>query len=187
MQIIKPEQQKVMSLAMLGKTHDQIAWLAEMPIDKVRDILNEPSIRSMMDYIEISNLSNSLVKSRLKGANGMIDQLISGAQKILNDVDPIKWNKNHVSLFMMLMKEQEKLNKQMLDEIQSRINITNNTQINVYTNTQWLEQVLAKLPAKAQESFWQEIIELGQKYADEYTRAWYIDGEVTEVPESMRD
>jgi DNA-directed RNA polymerase specialized sigma24 family protein len=181
MQIIKPDQQKVMSLAMLGKTHEEIAQLAGTPIEKVRDILNEPSVRGIMQDVEISNLSNQISIKRLRGAQDMIDKLIAWAQSILDNVPAERWNKNHMTLFTTMIKEQEKLDKKILDEIQSRINITNNTQINVYTDTQWLEQVLAKLPAKAQECFWKEIIELGNKYAREYARTGQTDGQVIDI------
>jgi hypothetical protein len=48
----------------------------------------------------------------------------------------------------MILREQEKLDKRILDEIQQRINITNNVQINVYSDTQGLEGVLSKIPAR---------------------------------------
>ena len=117
MQIIKPEQQKVMSLAMIGKSEDEIASLSDMSIDKVRDILKEPSIKAMMQDVEMSDLSNKLAISRLKGATNLIDRIISGAQQIVDNISPEKWNKNHVTLFQMILREQEKFDKRILDEI----------------------------------------------------------------------
>lgn len=183
MQIIKPEEQKVMSLAMLGKTSEAISALTNLPLQQVEDILNSPSVRSMRDDLEISNLSNQLSLTRLRGANGIIDAIIQGAQKIVDEVDSVKWNKNHVELFKIILKEQEKLDKKILDEIQNRINITNNIQINVRSDTQAMEGLLWKLPAKAQASFWEDVIALGNKYTEEYARAWWTDGKMKIVQE----
>ena len=83
-----------------------------------------------MQDIEISSLSNKLSITRLRGANAVIDTIITGVQKIVDDIDPTKWNKNHVELFKLVLREQEKLDKKILDDIQSRINITNNVQVN---------------------------------------------------------
>jgi hypothetical protein len=66
MQIIKPDQQKVMSLAMLGKSKAEIAASLDFSLEKVEGILNEPAVRSTIDEIEISTLSDKLSITRLK-------------------------------------------------------------------------------------------------------------------------
>lgn len=176
MQIIKPEEQKVMSLAILGKTSFEIATFTNLPENDVKDILNSPAVRGMIQDIEISNVSNQLTLSRMKWWQEIIDSIIAWAKKIVSaiddgGIDPTKWNKNHIELFKMILAEQAKLDKKILDEIQNRINITtNNITINVRSDTQALEGILAKLPAKAQESYWQDVIALGKKYAQEYSR-----------------
>lgn len=183
MQIIKPEEQKVMSLAMLGKDSQTISGMTGISLQQVEDILNSPSVKSMRDDLEISNLSNQLSLTRLRGANSIIDAIISGAQKIVDNIDAEKWNKNHVELFKIILKEQEKLDKKILDEIQNRINITNNIQINVRSDTQAMEGLLWKLPAKAQSSFWQDVIALGNKYVEEYARAGWDSREMKIIQE----
>lgn len=98
----------------------------------------------------------------------------------MDDIDPTKWNKNHVELFKLVLREQEKLDKKILDDIQSRINITNNVQVNyVRSDTKAIESILEKLPARAQESFWKDVIQLGMKYSEEYSRTKQIVGEMT--------
>lgn len=187
MQIIKPEQQKVMSLAMLGKSNAEIATQLDFSLEKVEGILNEPAIKSTIEDVKIASLSNKLEITRLAWANSIIDSIIEWAQRIIEWVTPEKWNKNHVELFKMILREQEKLDKRILDEIQQRINITNNVQINVYSDTQGLEWVLSKIPARGQESFWKDIIALGQKYADEYARTWWDNVKGKEVLEYHPD
>ena len=165
---------------MIGKSIESIATLTWLSEEKVGDILADPSLQSVMQDIEISSLSNKLSITRLRGANAVIDTIITGVQKIVDDIDPTKWNKNHVELFKLVLREQEKLDKKILDDIQSRINITNNVQVNyVRSETKWLESILESLPARAQESFWREVIELWQKYQSQYTGTRQIIGEVT--------
>lgn len=66
MKIIKPDQQKVMSLAMIGKDVEKISTLTGLSETEVSDILSDPSLQSMMQDIEISSLSNKLSITRLR-------------------------------------------------------------------------------------------------------------------------
>lgn len=171
--MIKPDEAKIMQLYLLWNNESKISETTWYSIEFIQEVLLRKHVAAAITDIEIEDTLRDNKLKKIKWAKLLLDKVILWVQKIANDIDAAKWNKNHVELFKLMLSDLAKEEKSIINNIQNQINIQVNNNI---AESNWvmdeLDELITAFPSNYQDIFWSKVILLANQMKDELSARW---------------
>lgn len=174
---ISSAEEKIIEMS-TEKGAKEISQELAIPLHEILEILSTPYASKKREN-NLQIIQSEVQFKRLSKANGLIDKLMDGIEKIVS-MDSKNWKMSHVKLFELLLKD-------IPDQLKSLKNL--NLQVNnnygpvksEIETEENLDKMMSYLPAEIKMKFWNEVETLAKKYVDEYNNKKTIEAEI--IPE----
>lgn len=108
---LSSKQIEVANYSASGHTVDEIKAIMGLGEELIINILDLPNVKRYRQ-ITVDNIEMDVNIKRLSGGKKVLDKVIDGVNKIVNDIESKKWTMVHFKMFEWLTKEIPKIQKE---------------------------------------------------------------------------
>lgn len=162
--MINAKEAEIAQLKLLGNTPEKISEMLGIDIDWVNTVLEKREVIVWMEEVELQSMTRSVSLKKIQGAKNIIDKVIQGVEKIADEIDAEKWNKNHVELFKLFLTNLAQEEAKVVKFIQNNF-INNAPPPKSETNIlKGFEEKLERMDSRTQAKFWADLDSLINSY-----------------------
>ncbi len=162
--MINAKDAEIAQLKLLGNKPEKISEMLWIDIEWVNTVLAKSEVVVWMEEVELQSITRSVSLKKVQWAKKIIDKVIAGVEKIADEIDAEKWNKNHVELFKLFLTNLAQEEAKVVKFIQNNF-INNAPPPKSDTNIlKGFEDKLEKMDSRTQTKFWADLDALINSY-----------------------